>query len=585
MSLETLKRALLDGVGTPVGIYARVSKNDDGTCGSVADQEREIRAFCATRGWIVTAFEWDDGISGERVKNRPGVQRFIRLAETGVFKIAVVWTFDRAGRSMFSLVEVAKRLDDARVAMYSVKEGTSDEVQLALRALYNTIFMKNHRDHLIKGLKGLALKGHNLGKPPVGFRIVKGEPGKVERDPPFDELPSLANSLLLDRGLNGQQIAAELTRQGRRMPSGEAITRVHVVGNKFRYGLLTNPKYVALPEWNRTGRVHSDTHGTKTTLKDPSEVARGSWDVALISQERFDAAQVRLAQLSTGKHSHSPGQRRLLSGLTTCEECERRGEVDMAAKGSGGKMMIRAADTKGRPRLRCNSNYLRSGCPNGRTVYVHEVEGLVLDAFAEKLAEPNFVGEYIEAYNAARKPLIEAYDSERLEVVREMADAERAVQNIVRGVAAGVLTDAEVASQMKLARDRVERAAARGRLLDTSPVALEMQPATLERALRAVETLRGMPAKDLAAPENVGSLDLFRSLIEKIIVKFHPEGRGFALEVHGLIGSLVAPPNSPLALTLLSKSYKKTELRGPLTSAILTILDLKFILTIERAPR
>lgn len=571
-----------DGSGRPPAkrkrtvLYLRVSKNEDGTSGSVADQERECRAFCAEKGYEVVDVYIDDGISGKTTRRRPGLQRLFKDAAQKHFELVVVFMLDRAGRTIFSMSDVAKRLDDASVRLESVKEGPCDEVQLALRALFSTIFMKNHRDHLMKGMIGLALKGHNLGRPPVGLRIVKGAPGKVEPDPAYAHLPALANELLLDRRLNGQQIATELNRLGHKMPSGAAFTRLHVTGSKLAHGLLTNPAYTGRPNWNRTGRTDSETHGSTTYLKDKGEIVPGVRDVCLVPPERFEAAQARLAELNTGQFTHAPGRRRLLSGLTYCEQC-------------GGKMMIRAADTKGRPRIRCDLNYTKARredghlcCENGRTYYVDEVETLVLDAVGAHLAEPGFLNAFVDAYNAARAPLIAAYGAENARLARERTDAERAVQNLVRSVARGTLTDEEAAAELADARERVKQAISRQRLLEASPVELQIRPANLKRFLDAIAALKLLPPKTLAEPESRDLLDTFRSLIDRIVVRGNPAGWGFALEIHGLIAALVADPASSATVLLMSKNYKKTQLQGTQTSQILTILDLKFIIDASR---
>ena len=80
-----------------VALYLRVSTSSQ----TVENQERELAAVAAARGWQVVATYRDEGISGAKGRDRrPGFDRLWKDAARRKFDVVAAWSVDRLGRSL-----------------------------------------------------------------------------------------------------------------------------------------------------------------------------------------------------------------------------------------------------------------------------------------------------------------------------------------------------------------------------------------------------------------------------------------------------------------------------------------------------
>jgi DNA invertase Pin-like site-specific DNA recombinase len=105
-----------------VALYARVSDPQQDPTKSRQDPEnqlRELRDYCATRGWKATEFV--DRMQGDR-DNRPQLIELLKLCRRRRFAAVVVWKFDRLGRSLRQLVTVLDELHALEIQLISYRE-------------------------------------------------------------------------------------------------------------------------------------------------------------------------------------------------------------------------------------------------------------------------------------------------------------------------------------------------------------------------------------------------------------------------------------------------------------------------------
>ena len=97
-----------------VALYLRVSTSAQ----TVENQERELAAVAAARGWQVVETYRDEGISGAKGRDRrPGFDRLWKDAARRKFDVVAAWSVDRLGRS---LADVATFMVDLqRIAVAS----------------------------------------------------------------------------------------------------------------------------------------------------------------------------------------------------------------------------------------------------------------------------------------------------------------------------------------------------------------------------------------------------------------------------------------------------------------------------------
>ena len=96
-------------------IYLRVSTNDQTT----DNQQRELEAAAAARGWTIVATYADQGISGSKGRDkRPQLDLMLKDAVRRRFDVVMCWAVDRMGRSLADLVSTLQELHGAKVDLF-----------------------------------------------------------------------------------------------------------------------------------------------------------------------------------------------------------------------------------------------------------------------------------------------------------------------------------------------------------------------------------------------------------------------------------------------------------------------------------
>ena len=121
--------------------YVRVSTADQAADGVGLDaQEAKIRAWCgANEGRLDDADLFTDaGISGKRVKNRPGLVAALDAVTAAPGAALVVYSLSRLSRSLADMLAAADRLKKAGADLVSISEKfdtTSPSGKLLFRVL------------------------------------------------------------------------------------------------------------------------------------------------------------------------------------------------------------------------------------------------------------------------------------------------------------------------------------------------------------------------------------------------------------------------------------------------------------------
>lgn len=98
------------GPGAAVVGYLRVSTDEQAESGAgLAAQEAQIRAEAARRGWTVTAFHTDAGVSGKSLTGRPALADALQAVESGEASALLVAKLDRLSRSLLDFAALMAR--------------------------------------------------------------------------------------------------------------------------------------------------------------------------------------------------------------------------------------------------------------------------------------------------------------------------------------------------------------------------------------------------------------------------------------------------------------------------------------------
>jgi DNA invertase Pin-like site-specific DNA recombinase len=160
-----------------VAIYARVSTSTGQQ--TVENQLIELREYVAARDWQGT--EYSDQISGASDR-RPGLDALLNDARRRKFGAVLVWSLDRAGRSLPHLVTLIDELQSLGIAFISLREGldlstAAGKLQAHILMALASFETSRLRERVMCGLARARAEGKRLGRQP--YALTKEQLGAV----------------------------------------------------------------------------------------------------------------------------------------------------------------------------------------------------------------------------------------------------------------------------------------------------------------------------------------------------------------------------------------------------------------------
>lgn len=196
--------------------YIRVSTSRQAEDGVSLDAQRErLTAWAAAMGLELVSIEADEGVSGRRIKNRPGLQRAIAKA-CACKGVLVVYSLSRMARNLRDALSIQATLDKAGAGMASLSEriDTTTPVGRMVFSILGAMdqFESERKSEVARLSMGYCRRSARqyTNVPPYGFRYVDGV--MVADDA---EAATLA-TIQADRaaGMGYRSIAAKLNAQG-----------------------------------------------------------------------------------------------------------------------------------------------------------------------------------------------------------------------------------------------------------------------------------------------------------------------------------------------------------------------------------
>jgi len=197
--------------------YLRVSTAQQVDGVSLDAQEARIRAFCEARGFELVAVHRDEGVSGSKMRNRPGLEAALDavIENKGVL---VVYSLSRMSRSLKDTLAIAEKLAKAGADLASLSESI-DTTNAMGKFCFNLFGALNQLERDLASERTAAALAHKRGKGektggkvPFGYNLAAdgvnltpnpGEQGVVR------QIVELRGS-----GQTYRAIAAELKRRG-----------------------------------------------------------------------------------------------------------------------------------------------------------------------------------------------------------------------------------------------------------------------------------------------------------------------------------------------------------------------------------
>src|SRR5580692_7781138 len=152
-----------------VGTYARVSTKDQ----SCEMQMRDLRAYCAARGFTIIREYIDNGQSGAK-DSRPQLNELMADARKRKFDSILVWRFDRFARSTKHLLLSLEEFRSLGIQFVSYQENidTSSPLGQALFTIVSAVAQLERdliRERVSAGIRNARANGKTLGRP---IRVV-----------------------------------------------------------------------------------------------------------------------------------------------------------------------------------------------------------------------------------------------------------------------------------------------------------------------------------------------------------------------------------------------------------------------------
>jgi site-specific DNA recombinase len=320
-----------------VAIYVRVSTRQQVRTQTIEEQLERLQAHVRAQGWTLLERHIfrDDGYSGASLR-RPGLDRLRETVATGAVDAVLLTSPDRLARNYVHQVLLLEELGrgGCRIAFLDQPPGDDPHDQLLLQirgavAEYerSVIAERMRRGRERKLRAGLLLP---WSRPPYGYRLDPErprDPAGVRLDPAEAVAVREIFARYAEEGLSLMGLARWLQETGICSPRGNRRWNLSTLR-----GILTNPTYTGQVYAGRTRTRPPRTRLSATrpighpgTPTDPAP--RAAWIPvapvpALVSQERFDQVQEKLARNQRFARRNNTAHDYLLRSLVSCGVCQ-----------------------------------------------------------------------------------------------------------------------------------------------------------------------------------------------------------------------------------------------------------------------
>ncbi|MGW8685816.1 recombinase family protein [Streptomyces sp. NPDC055817] len=300
-----------------VGIYTRISRDDEGDALGVARQKQDCERLADLRGWqAVKIYEDNDVSAFKRNVVRDEFELMLKDLRAGLIDGIVAYDLDRLARQPRDLERLIEIFDERPKSEFAtvtndLNLGTPDGRTMAriMVAFANKSSHDASRRITRKHLE-LAQQGKDSGGPaPYGWR--RDDRSKVDPDA-ADAIREAQNEILA--GVRIGTIRTRWQEQGLGNPrAGTKRMAHHHVEH-----ILTNPRLVGYRTY----------HGEVLTGGDGQPV-KGEWE-PINTLEEWEAVCAAIAERKQGRPGRSLARKYLLSGIARCGLCKTkiRGQIN-----------------------------------------------------------------------------------------------------------------------------------------------------------------------------------------------------------------------------------------------------------------
>lgn len=297
-----------------VGIWIRVSTEDQAQGDSPAHHEARARAYAQSKGWDVREVYNLAGVSGKSVAEHPEAKRMLADVKAGRIKGLIFSKLARLARNTRELLQFSDVFKAHGADLISLEDSIDTSTPAGL--MFYTVqaaLSQWEREEIAARVKASVPIRAKLGKPLSGqlpFGYMRKD-GKVVPNPDEAPVRKLMYELFAETHRK-KAVARILNERGYKSPSGKAWTYTTV--NRLLRDTTAKGQY-------RQNYTTSGAAKGSVAYKPESE-----WVIhevpAIVSTELWEACYAVLEGQRQGRTP--PGRKpiHLFSGLTYCAQCE-----------------------------------------------------------------------------------------------------------------------------------------------------------------------------------------------------------------------------------------------------------------------
>ncbi len=374
---------------TYVGIWIRVSTEDQAKGESPQHHERRARAYAEAKGWHVETLYDLSGVSGKSVMEHPECTRMLDDIRTGTIDALIFSKLARLARNTRELLDFADIFRACEADLVSLSESI-DTSTPAGRLFFTMVaaMAQWEREEISERVAASVPIRAKMGKP-IGGQATFGytwHDGTLIVDKKEAPIRKLIYELFVEHKRK-KTVARLLNEQGYRTRKGSPFSDTTIDR------LLRDP---TAKGQRRANYTKSQGQGKPATLKPESE-----WIItpceAIISEELWDSCNAILEEQRISRKPKARKPVQLFGGLTFCH--------------CGQKMYVKSNSPK----------YVCSKCKN--KIPIVDLEGIFHEQLKEFFLSDDEIAAFVTQANknaAEKRTLITVLEREQQQVQKEM---------------------------------------------------------------------------------------------------------------------------------------------------------------------